>query len=107
MYGSNPSYTMLEMNDKSVVDERVVSYQLQNHISGISSDFWVESSSKEFRIELGMDKADQTNYDLKHLQTAKFGSYIGLNLGYDRLYRELFLSKAYSRYIAANPEFPK
>ena len=74
-------------------------------MTGISKDIWYEMSSKEFNLEIGRDKTDSLKYIETHFRNANFGSYMGLNFGFDRLYRELFLTKAFDRYLAKNPDF--
>ena len=57
--GNNPSMTnlVLDKSTNSVVDTTVMSYQLQNHLTGLSEDAWHEMSAKEdFNMQIGADK---------------------------------------------------
>lgn len=64
------------------------------------------SAKEDFNMQIGADKTAQLDYILRHFKKSNFGKYAGMMLGFDRLYRELFLTKVFDRYIAQNPDYP-
>ena len=94
VYGNNPSYTSLtvDLESNNIISENVKALQIQSLIMGLSNNQWFSIKEMEIGIEAGRDHISSLNYILSYLSAKDFDL--------DRLFRDLFLTKVYERYIS-------
>ena len=104
---NNPSYSTLVLDraTNKVLDETVRSYQLQNYIFGVSNDAWFDIKGKELGLEIGRGNTDKLNKALTDLKMDDFGKFVGLNFGFDRFIRELFMARLFTSYISKHSDY--